>query len=367
MNRELYDVVVIGAGPAGAMAALRCARSGASVLLVDKHRFPRHKVCGCCLNGAAIAALKRAGLGDLPQRLGGAPLSTLRLACGRYRADLPLAGAVAISRAAMDGAIVESAITAGVKFIDGQAAQVGAADSEGRSVHFGRHSVIGRCVVVASGLGSSSGHSRPEGGRIGLCSLLTDGTGYPRGQVHMACAARGYVGLVRLEDGRLDIAAAVDPRFVRRCGGAGQAVRQILDSCHMAAPLDLSAARWRGTPLLTRQPRHVARERLLMIGDAAGYVEPFTGEGIAWALSSGWSGGELACKAWEPAMVAEWSRRIALLRRRQGACRWIARLLRRPRLTRCAVAALSLAPRVARPMFRHLDRPISMDSAAARA
>jgi len=335
------------------------------VLLIDKHHFPRHKVCGCCLNGAAIAALKSAGLGDLLQRVGVAPLSTLRLASGGSRADLPLTGAVAISRAALDAAIVERAMTAGAEFIDGQAAQVGTVGPQGRSVQLGSHAVVGRCVVVASGLDSSLGPSRPQRGRIGLCSLLTDGTGYPRGQVHMACAARGYVGLVRIEDGRLDVAAAIEPRFVRTCGGAGQAVRQILDSCHMAAPPDLSAARWRGTSFLTRQPRHVARERLLTVGDAAGYVEPFTGEGIAWALSSGWSGGELACQAWEPAMVAEWTRRIALLRRRQGACRWIARLLRRPRLTRCAVAALSLAPNVARPVFRYLDRPIAMDSAAA--
>ena len=55
-----WDAVVVGAGPAGSMAALGLARAGAAVLLVDRATFPRPKVCGCCLNGAALAALRSA-------------------------------------------------------------------------------------------------------------------------------------------------------------------------------------------------------------------------------------------------------------------------------------------------------------------
>ena len=57
----VFDALVIGAGPAGAVAARELARRGASVLLVDKSRFPRPKVCGCCVNGAAVGTLKRHG------------------------------------------------------------------------------------------------------------------------------------------------------------------------------------------------------------------------------------------------------------------------------------------------------------------
>ena len=60
-----WDVVVVGAGPAGSMAALEIARRGPSVLLVDKARFPRYRVCGCCLNGRALSLLGSAGLGGL--------------------------------------------------------------------------------------------------------------------------------------------------------------------------------------------------------------------------------------------------------------------------------------------------------------
>ena len=58
-----YDAVVIGAGPAGGIAALGLARAGRRVLLVDKQRFPRAKVCGCCLNASAVATLREAELG----------------------------------------------------------------------------------------------------------------------------------------------------------------------------------------------------------------------------------------------------------------------------------------------------------------
>lgn len=52
--REHYDVVVIGAGPAGSVAAYTAATQGLDVLLLDKARFPRFKVCGCCLNARAL-------------------------------------------------------------------------------------------------------------------------------------------------------------------------------------------------------------------------------------------------------------------------------------------------------------------------
>ena len=65
MGERLWDVAVVGAGPAGAMVALELSRRGCAVLLLERQRFPRWKVCGACLNGAAQAALAHAGLGGL--------------------------------------------------------------------------------------------------------------------------------------------------------------------------------------------------------------------------------------------------------------------------------------------------------------
>lgn len=81
-----WDVAVVGAGPAGALAARQVALAGAAVVLIDKASFPRGKVCGCCVNGAALGVLESVGLGDLPRRLGARPLTRVRRAVWRCRA-----------------------------------------------------------------------------------------------------------------------------------------------------------------------------------------------------------------------------------------------------------------------------------------
>ena len=96
--RRLWDAAVVGAGPAGAMAARELARRGAAVLLVDRARFPRYKVCGGCLNPRAVRVLQRAGLGELVGRLGAVPLTTLRLAARGAHADIPLPPGAGLSR-----------------------------------------------------------------------------------------------------------------------------------------------------------------------------------------------------------------------------------------------------------------------------
>jgi flavin-dependent dehydrogenase len=68
--KSTWEVVVIGAGPAGSIAARECAKQGLRTLLVDKAAFPRPKVCGCCLNANAMATLERLGLGGAVARLG---------------------------------------------------------------------------------------------------------------------------------------------------------------------------------------------------------------------------------------------------------------------------------------------------------
>ncbi len=114
-----WDAAVVGAGPAGAVAARELARRGRSVLLIDKATFPRWKVCGCCLNGSALDTLAAVGLGDLPARCGAVPLERVRLEAGGRGAELPLPGGVALSREAFDAALVRAAVAAGVAFLPG--------------------------------------------------------------------------------------------------------------------------------------------------------------------------------------------------------------------------------------------------------
>jgi 2-polyprenyl-6-methoxyphenol hydroxylase-like FAD-dependent oxidoreductase len=168
----------------------------------------------------------------------------------------------------------------------------------------------------------------------------------------MAYGTGGYVGLVRLEDGRLNVAAAFDTDVMKRAGGPGQAAAGILAEVGWPVPDHLADLPWRGTPPLTRQSPRPAAERVMALGDAAGYVEPFTGEGMAWALASGRAVVPLAERAvrnWRVGYTESWARqarRTAALRQR--FCRAVTWVTKRPALARAAVGVLGRAPWLAR-------------------
>jgi menaquinone-9 beta-reductase len=370
--RHTWGAVVVGAGPAGAMAAHELSRRGVTALLVDQAAFPRAKVCGCCLNARGVATLAAAGLGDLPARCGAVPLRTFELAAGGESARLALSG-VALSREALDTALVRAAVAAGADFLpQTRAALVAGAGATATvrlvSVPQGAAAVRARCVLAADGLGgrllkrSGLGEApAAAGARIGVGVVSAEAPAYYRpGTVYMACGERGYVGLVRLEDGRLDVAAALDAAWVRASGGPGRAVQPLLAAAGLPPVPGLAGLAWRGTPALTRRASRLAGERLFVLGDAAGYVEPFTGEGMAWALAGGLSVAPLAAEAarrWRPSLAGAWAatyRRVVV--RRQYLCRAAAAVLRRPLLARALVRLLARVPALAAPLLRHLNR-----------
>lgn len=398
---RVWDAVVVGAGPAGSLSALRLARAGLATLLVDKARFPRGKVCGCCLNARALAALDAAGLGDLPARLGARPLRDVQLAAGGRSATLRLAGGVSLSRDALDAALMAAARDAGAIVLTSVHAHVphvprvarapgepgdstrrvllrGAHDATAAASRAASTSLTGafaieaRVIIAADGLGGRLLHDGADGedvaspardARLGAGATLPRAPGYvPEGRVVMACGRGGYVGLVRLEDGRLDAAAALD-RGAVRAGGLGAAVARILREAGIAEVPGLADAPWRGTPPLTRRARAVAAERLFAAGDAAAFAEPFTGEGIAWALHAAEVLAPLAAQAarataagpwdlrWERAWERTWRREVLA---RQRSCRLLARGLRRPGLVSAAVVVLAGWPGLAAPLLRRL-------------
>jgi 2-polyprenyl-6-methoxyphenol hydroxylase-like FAD-dependent oxidoreductase len=167
---------------------------------------------------------------------------------------------------------------------------------------------------------------------------------------------------VRLEDDRLDLACAVDGRAVRSFGGPGALVQQLLREVGWPLPAGLAEQPWRGTAALTRQATRVAGQRLFALGDATGYVEPFTGEGMAWALASAVALAPLVLRGvqrWEDALAREWTIQHRLVvRDRQIACRLLAAVLRVPWLTAALVALLRSPLRCfAGPVIRYLNRP----------
>ena len=362
---SVRDVIVIGAGPAGSLAARTLANRGWDVLLVDQATFPRRKVCGCCLNRHALSALEAAGMGDLPAKLGAVPLDRVKLAAGGRSAVVRLPGGVALSREAFDSALIDEAVTTGVCFQSGTRVQMLETESSAERVSLS-NGMRAKVVIVADGLNGRARGDAPiirPGSRIGAGAILSDAPAeYEAGTIHMASGRGGYVGLVRLEDGRLDIAAAFDATFVQQHGLA-KAADAILQSSGLPALPEMLGADWKGTPPLTRGPVRVAGPRWFAIGDAAGYIEPFTGEGMAWAMAAAVAVAPLVerCIQHGPAnLAAEWAalHRICV-GERQWACRAMAWTLKRPRLCSAAVRCLRMLPALARPVVRSLNRPLA--------
>src|SRR5688572_11044431 len=113
-HTPMPTVAIIGAGPAGSVAAILLARRGWAVTLVEQHRFPRDKVCGECLSALGVDVLERHGLARVLKRLGPARLTKTTLVApdgSEATVDLPTP-MWGLSRAAMDAALAEQAVRA---------------------------------------------------------------------------------------------------------------------------------------------------------------------------------------------------------------------------------------------------------------
>ena len=369
----LWDVVVIGAGVAGSVAAREAARAGHRVLLVDKRHFPRRKVCGACLNEVALDVLDQIGLRDEIAALGGPRLNGFTLRCGSQSIRVPLPGGVAISREILDATLIRAAIAAGVEFLPDVVARIGPDQATSRVVrlqHEGHETCLhARAIIVASGLDglnlSDSGEWTTRvatSSRVGAgCLIEANNSDYAPGTIWMGTGSGGYAGLVRVEDGRLNVAGAFDREYLRRHGSPGVATQHLLEKSGFPVPQQLLEAEWQGTVPLTRTTTPVASRRVFLIGDAAGYVEPFTGEGMAWGLLTArqvthWVGQAVTQGEWSPAMETGWKRDYQrLVQSRQRFCRVWARLLRSQSLTSMAMSAFAAWPWLARQIIERVN------------
>jgi flavin-dependent dehydrogenase len=367
-----WDAIVVGAGPAGALSACLLARAGLRVLLVERKPFPRPKVCGGCLNAHALATLARAGLDTRVRALGAAPVSALRLHQRGRVATIDLAPGLAVSRRSLDNELASAAIEAGSAFLPETAALGDLPWREGwRRVSLQRRREPGvfaaaRAVLVADGLAHSSLRECPSfhgrvsaSARIGVGGVADPGAvPLARGSITMAVGRHGYVGAVEVEDGRVNIAAAVDPGFLKAFPATFRAIGAILAEAGVKAGPGLDEIDWLGTIPLTRRLPHPAARGVCVLGDAAGYVEPFTGEGMAWAFA----GAEAAVPIVMREMASrggclehDWTRAYARgIGREQRWCRVVAHILRRPVLVTPLVLMLRRYPALAQPLVAHL-------------
>ena len=372
-----WDVVVIGAGVAGSVAARQFASDGMTTLLVESRAFPRAKVCGGCLNSRAIQVLDQIGLGRLVRDLHGEAFDGISLKSGTSHAQISLPGGISVTRHTLDMALTLAASQAGaVLATETSAAVQSDADRHWRQVELkcrGLAAVIrAKIVVCADGLQRTSLHaltsmrtSHSKSSRVGIGVViepsLVPGSvidRIPHQRITMIAERHGYIGLTWAEGGRLSVAGALDPQFLKRAGSPGAAANQILASHGIHFP---EHSGWHGTPSLTVSPQKNAAERIFVIGDAAGYVEPFTGEGMAAAVEEAVSVTPLVCRAvnaWQSSLAEAWQnqhRRHFL--KRQRVCRLAAAVLRSPCLTRMTMTAIRMFPQPADYLVGCITRP----------
>ncbi|MHC4948967.1 MAG: NAD(P)/FAD-dependent oxidoreductase [Planctomycetota bacterium] len=358
-----FDAVVVGGGPAGAMSARALARRGWRTALVERRPRGRGKACGHCLNARGLGALARAGLlGDV-RRIAAGATGRIRIravaAAAETVADLP--GGLVVPRRRLDAVLLDAAAAAGVHVL--RPASVASirwrGDRARVALRAGSRPVLEtRLVVGADGLGSAVARAaglapRRIGRRYGFAYDVRP-AGAPvagPGEIVMLVGPGGYLGVVGETDGRQHVGALVDAAapardpggFVRALGARlGPAVAGL-------APVRGGVVDAAG-PMPWR-PRRVAGHGVVLVGDAAGYVEPFTGEGMAWALAGAEVLDEVLAGArpgaWSSAdgrrYEAAWRRRIG---RPQLACRLVGWTVRRPALA-AAAARPPLVRRVA--------------------
>lgn len=309
MNTDQFDVVVIGAGPGGAASAAYLARAGQSVVLLDKAVFPREKTCGDGLTPRAISVLDDLGLTEELRAAGCqmdeatvfAPNGEAVTTRMPLRMDVP-AMMVAIPRIDLDHMILQKAVAAGAALRESFNVRQIESDERGVTV-IGRHNgdttrVTGRMAIVA--VGASMALLK----RLGLLEetpllTLAARTYYENitslsGRFEFyfeGIPLPGYGWIFPLSESTANIGAGVFERRGRRSQPSAQVVLdQFLKTDKMQAML--AGARpsgpVRGYPIRTdfaRAKTHA--ENILLVGEAAGLVNPLTGEGIDYALESG--------------------------------------------------------------------------------
>ncbi|HLI16957.1 MAG TPA: FAD-dependent monooxygenase, partial [Rhodanobacteraceae bacterium] len=278
----------------------------------------------------------------------------------------------------LDATLVKCAVSAGACFLPATRATLEEASRHGRRVTLRQNRQPSRAVArVVLDCGGLASRLLPEVGwrvlpqsRIGVAASWRNAPmSPPSGVIYMACSKHGYAGLVRAERGITNIAAALDPARCREAGGPARAVEEILKAAGLSVPDQLDSMAWRGTPHLSRTRCRVAAERVLILGDAAGYVEPFTGEGMAWALADAaavfpFVREAVAC--WSSGLGERWSRRHAnMVRARQDVCLKVSKWLRHPSLVAAALPLLDFVPATVAPLMARLNRELKAGDVVA--
>ena len=359
-----WNVAVIGAGPAGSVAAIRLAQLGHHVTLFEKAKFPRDKVCGECLSATGIAVLSRLGVAET-MRVELGPI-TLRHASAVASdgsasvVDLP-ATMWGLTRRSMDSWLFDFARASGAHVRLGTAAcdlrnmtvPVIPHERDTRATHKGEHAFD--AIMLADGRAGSLSRAAPTGD-FGIKAHFRY-VDADRDTIELvALAGGGYAGLAPVNDDLWNAAWSVPAKLLKQHRGDidalfGEALARS-PHLHQRFARATRVGDWLSCPL----PRHAVRKdwprNVIPIGNAAAALEPVGGEGMGLAMRSG----ELAAEAIDLAaregrdvdacaLQAKFQR---LWRTRRAACRGAAIALTHPIVGPLAIELSRRSPALAR-------------------
>lgn len=364
------DVIIVGGGPAGSIAALLLARAGVNVRLFERGHLPRRKLCGDTINPGARAILGELGLQKAAES-GALRVDGMVVSGGGtlVRADYPrgIAG-LAITRAVFDARLLAAAATAGVDVNEGVLVTGPICGSPGRhasvnGVHV-RHAGGGAretasLVIAADGhysrlalaLGLSRHARWPRRWALAAYYSDVDGVG-TFGEMHIRKS--GYVGVAAVPGGLTNVCLVTDDR--RRAARPEESLRELLRTEPMLR--DRFACSRRASPVGVLGPLAVESSAagmsgLLLAGDAAGFIDPMTGDGLRFAIRGAQLAADAALQALSggrtPAHL-ELARRRREFSRKRLFNRALRRIVDSPR----AVRAASLGARVAPFLLRYV-------------
>ncbi|TMI77202.1 MAG: NAD(P)/FAD-dependent oxidoreductase [Bacillati bacterium ANGP1] len=357
------DVIVVGAGPAGSTAAALLAAAGVRVLVVDRATFPRDKPCGDYCNPGAVNLLRDAGALPAVFDTGASAISGMRVYAqdgSRFEARFPVGHGLLIPRLRLDAALLGHASRAGAAICEGVAVDSVRSHPEAVEVRTasGRR-WRARLLIAADGMHSAIARRLgrlilPAAGRYTVGAYFSGLVQTaPGGELHLGPGM--YGGVAHFGSGVANVCMALPRRLWRHAGP-----RQTFDAALTSLPALAEAmagarreSRFRCSGPVGFADRNAVADRILLIGDAGGQIEPMTGQGIFLALRSAHLASGVAAEALSTDDLSY--RKLftyAQHRRREIAgrlavSRWLQRLAFHPQMTPLLVRRLRMRPELA--------------------
>jgi menaquinone-9 beta-reductase len=355
----IHDLVVVGGGPAGSAAAITAARQGARVVLLERGRYPRHKVCGEFVSPESHHLLSSLFVAeDMPLLTSAPRVTRARIFVDGRVIEAPLLpAAISLTRWELDAALWRACEMAGVAARQRVTVDRIVHTAGDMQVETSAGAFTARCIIDATGRWSNllrlrASPTAPLDKWLGMKAHFAEEDSPDSSDVYFFKG--GYCGVQPVGRGTVNVCAMV----------GGHVCTSLSATFAMNPDLQARSRKWQARsepvstfPLIFREPRPES-DGVLYAGDAAGFIDPFAGDGISLALASGTAAaaalsgtwrGEYDVKRGAALYRAEYGRRFAPAIRNAALIR---RLFQLPIPVRRIAARIASVPSLTRQLVK---------------